>query len=79
MFNQDEIRLLHAPGMDQFPLIRAVASLYRECQTCRARRANPKSALVLAMGRYKSNPAFVKKVKELFGRPAYLGGHMIGE
>lgn len=79
MFNQDELTLMRAPGLERFPLIKAAASLYNGCNSCNKHRANPKSALIMAINRYKNDTAFLNKVKTLFGHPVYLGGHLIGE
>lgn len=79
MFNQDEIKLMHSPGMERFPLVKAAASMYHECQACRAHRGNPKSALVMAINRYRSDKAFISKVLDIFGHPVYLGGSIIGD
>ena len=78
MYTQDELKLMQAPGMDRFPLIKVAASLQRECHTCGSHRTNPKTALIMAVNKYKNDPAFVAKCGELFKLPVYLGGCLIG-
>ena len=79
MFTQDELKLMYAPGMEQFPLVKAAGNMWRQyCKACsHSGRANPKNALKMAINMYKNKPEFRAKCAEVLKLPAYIAGSII--
>ena len=75
MFNDNELKLLHAPAA-RFPLLAAVQRSYDPdgCPVCGHPRVNVHAMLRVAVNKYKSDKDFIAMCRGLFPLPAIVAG-----
>lgn len=74
IFSEDELKLIHASGMGEFPLIGLVQQKLAGCNSCQHNGVNPRTLFNLAVAKYASNSRFVDKCRNLLRFPVILGG-----
>lgn len=74
MFSNDEQKVIDAPSLQGFPLMKAVSEAVRACKTCRKGKVNPRSMLRLAMERNSRDTEFVIALSKVIALPSVVGG-----